>query len=134
MRTTFDITDILYEAIKAHGFTISGGVYKFVRPVNSNKVDIVVGSLPVNGEQIQTAVANINIFAPNLQLVINGVQDNSQPDWNTLKNVTELVVGFLKEKIGNDYWFRFQQQNFFADPEAKSYYSNIRVKFYSENF
>ena len=135
MRNTFDLVSIIYLALKTNAITsaITGNVYKNQRPLNSDKIDIVVGSLPVNAEQIQQAVLNVNIHVPNLKLSINGAQDNTQPDLVKLNAVTKLVTIELKDKVGGDYWFDIQQQTLFASESANEHYSNIRVNFYSEN-
>jgi hypothetical protein len=133
MRSSFDITDILFKDLLTQGFPLSGDVYKQLRPVNSELEDIVVNSLPVNAEQLQQAVLNVNIFVPNLKVSVNNLVDTFQPDWVRLKSLTSLVLEFLKSQSGSDYWYQVQQQNFFADQISNSYYSNIRVNFYSEN-
>lgn len=135
MRTTLDIVDILYQALNVPivKSVITGGVYKGKRPLNSAKEDIVIGSLPVNAEQVQEAVANVNIHVPNLKLTIGGVQDNGQPDFAKIKSVTALVTELLKEKVGSDYWFYVQQQTLFAEDEINEHYSNIRIRIHLEN-
>ena len=136
MRNTFDIVDIIYLVLSANTSvtsSINGKVYKNQRPTNSDKQDIAIGSLPINAEQIQRTVVNVNIHVPNLRIKINGVQDNSQPDLVKLNEVTTLVIGALKDKVFNDYWFDVQQQNLFASETTGEHYSNIRIDFYSEN-
>ena len=135
MRDTFDIETILYKALNVPTITnvISGKVYKNSRPLNSDKVDVVVGSLPINAEQIQRTVANVNVHVPNLKLSIAGVQDGTQPDTATLKAVTSLVIGALTDKVFEDYYFDVQQQVLFKDETTDEHYSNIRINFFLEN-
>lgn len=127
MKTTFDIVDIVYLFLKTKTITISGGIYKHLRPANSVLEDIVIGSLPVNNEQIQQAVVNINIHVPNVKLP----QDTTQPDSKRLNTLTALIIGYVDEQYINNYWFYVQQQNVFAD--GLENYSNIRLNFFSEN-
>lgn len=133
MRDTFDIDSLIYKAVNMPLITsaISGKVYKRSRPLNPDKVDIVVGSLPVNNEQLQRTVVNVNIHVPNLKLSINGITDNTQPDLVKLKTVTALVISALDDKAFTDYYFDVQQQVLFED--GAEYYSNIRINFFSEN-
>lgn len=136
MRNTFNLVDIIYLVLTANAAitsAITGKVYKNARPLNSDKQDIVVGSLPINAEQIQQAVMNVNVHISNLKISINGVQDNSQPNLIKLEEVTALVIEGLKDKVFSDYWFDIQQQNLFADEATNEHYSNIRINFYSEN-
>lgn len=135
MRDTFDIETIIYKQLNVLSITnaISGKVYKNSRPLNSNKVDVVVGSLPINAEQLQRTVVNVNVHAPNLILSINGIQDNTQPDVAKLKTVTALVISALTDKAFTDYYFDVQQQVLFKDETTDEHYSNIRINFLSEN-
>src|SRR5688572_11465347 len=99
MRTTFDIVDIIYPVLKTNAAltaALTGSVYKTDgRPINSDKEDIVIGSLPINNEQLQQAVMNINIHVPNLDLLLNGVQDKTKPNLKRLKELTALVIGII---------------------------------------
>jgi len=135
LRNTFDIETIIYQELNVSAITnvISGKVYKNSRPLNSNKVDVVVGSLPINAEQLQRTVVNVNVHAPNLKLSINGIQDNTQPDVATLKTITALVISALTDKAFTDYYFDVQQQVLFKDETSDEHYSNIRINFLSEN-
>ncbi len=134
MRTTFDCIDILYQKIKNSTVVnvISGKVYKNTRPLNSRTEDIVIGSLPINNEDIQQTVLNVNIHVPNLKLSIDGNIDNSQANFVRLQDLTELVIQQIDDITNVDYWYNVQQQTIFEDLEE--HYTNIRVNFYSENF
>ncbi len=139
--TTFDIQDRLYtllngsaSLVSAPGTMLTGAIYKSGgRPINSDKEDIVIGSLPINFEQIQQAVININIHVPNLSINIGGVQDKTKPNLKRLKELTALVIGIVDDKYYSDYWFNVQQQHLFEEQGANEYYSNIRLNFFSEN-
>lgn len=143
MRTTFDLEDIIYQVLIASPALISttatklsGGIYKSGgRPLGSVAVkeDIVIGTLPVNNAQVQQAVMNINIHVPNLNLLIDNVQDKTKPDHVRLKVLTDLVIGLVDNKTISNYWFDVQQQHVFEEPGANEHYSNIRLNFYSEN-
>ncbi len=90
MKTTFDIVNVIYEFLSSANLPISGGVYKR-RPTGSTQEDVVIGSLPINNEQVQQTVLNINVHIPNITVVVNGIQDNTQPDSKRLNEVTKLV-------------------------------------------
>jgi hypothetical protein len=134
MKSTFKVVDIIYGVLSNDAdliATITGSVYK-KRPVNSRLEDIDVACLPINNEQIQQAVVNVNAHVQNLTIVVNGIQDTTQPDTKRLKLITEKAIRLLDDKYIDDYWFTVQQQNIFS--EDKEHYSNIRVNFYYENF
>jgi hypothetical protein len=133
MITTFDIANTIYRVLSNDvdlTSSISGIVCKR-RPLNSNKEDIVIGSLPVNNEQVQQAVANVNVHVPNLSISTGAGIDTTQPNTKRLKEITDKVIHLLDEKYFDSYWFYVQQQNLFEDEQ--DHYSNIRLNFYSEN-
>ncbi len=134
-KTTFDLVDTIYNVLSNNaGLTsvISGVVCK-KRLLNSRKEDVVIGSLPVNNDQIQQAVLNINVHVPNLKMTIEGKQDNTQPDTARLKLITGIVWQAIDDKFYADHWFYVQQQNLFEEELTNNHYSNIRVNFFSIN-
>lgn len=133
--TTFDVVDIVYARLKngVLAAAINGGVYKEQRPVNSQKEDVVVNSLPINNLDMQTGVVNVNIHVPNLNVVVNGTTDPEQPNWARLKPLAALGVIDLTDVWAEDYNFNIQQQVFIKDDEYKDHYINIRLDFFSIN-
>ncbi len=93
--------------------------------------DVTVNSLPINNEQIQQAVININVHIPNVTVVVNGIQDNTQPNSKRLNEVTKLVIEQVNEKYFADHWCYVQQQNVFDD--ELEHFSNIRLNYYNIN-
>src|SRR5689334_5227981 len=125
MRSTLNAVDLLYGILKSSSSVtnaISGKVYKDNRPMNSQKEDVVINSLPINMEQIQQALINVNVHVPNLRLNINGVTDNTQPDLARLDTLTTLVMTAVKDRVGTDYWFFIQQQTLFPSDPIGEYY------------
>ncbi|HEY4207982.1 MAG TPA: hypothetical protein VGM31_14260 [Puia sp.] len=135
MRTTLDIVDILWSRLSESNLkdAITGGIYKHIGPVNSTKEDIVINSLPIVNLDLQTAVANVNIFVPNPTQNLNGVQDNSQPNGARLKELGAVAMEILAAQYGADYSFDVQQSVTLPDEASGSWYINIRVNFYSIN-
>lgn len=113
---------------------ISGGIYKYQRPMNSDKEDIVINSLPMNNEDIQEGILNVNIYVPNLSIDQNGVIDNSMPDTARLKTLCEIAIQNLKEVWAEDgeYNFELQQENLYQD-DNNQHYINLRVMFRNVN-
>ncbi|MEX6691257.1 hypothetical protein QTN47_27355 [Danxiaibacter flavus] len=132
MITTFDIVDIVWNQINNSELKtiITGDVYKEARPVNSNVEDIVINCLPVNNEQLQEAVANVNIHVPNLKIKVDNIQD-SQPNLERLKDLTRIAVDLLSA-WGEDYNYEVQQQVLFS--EGDQHYLNIRIEFFHINY
>lgn len=134
-KTTFDVVDALITVLLADAALkadITGHIYRDgMRPVNSDKEDVVVGTLPITFEQIQRSIANINVHVPTAKITINGI-GNFVPNFVRLKEITARIVSLVNEKYIGDYWFLVQQQSFYQENENETY-SNIRVEFYSEN-
>ena len=135
MKTTLDIIDLNYAVLNVPAVTaqLTGGVYKNTRPVSSDKTDVVIGCLPVSNDQLQRAVANVNIHVPNLVINQGNYTDYTQPDFAALRSLAALVTGVLNDVSTPTHWFAVQQQNHFSEPERKEHYVNIRVNFYSIN-
>lgn len=139
MKTTLDLVDITWKHINASPLkeAISGGVYKFKRPTNSEAEDVVINSLPITNGQLQQAVVNVNVFVPNKVQSIGGYQDDEQPDTKRLKLLAELATSDLvdvwepEDSYGVNY--DVQQQTVIQDDDSKQYYINIRLQFYSVN-
>lgn len=138
MNTPFDAIDIIWKrlSVSALESAISGGIYKLQRPVNSIKEDVVINSITLNANQLQEGVLNVNIHVPNLSVSVNGVQDNSQPDFSKLKALTALAVSSLEDvwEVSSEVYYDVQTPGSPIDePEINQHYSNIRVEFFSVN-
>lgn len=135
IKTSFDVEDLLVATLIGDAglkADISGHIYRSgQRPVNSDKEDIVVGSLPITFEQIQRSIANINVHVPTQEVTINGI-GNFFPNVDRLKEITARIIALVNEKYIEDYWFLVQQETHYQENEKESY-ANIRVEFYSEN-
>lgn len=133
MRTTLDVVDDLYQALNVPAIKseIDGDIYKHRRLLNSRKVDIVINSLPINSEQLQNCIGNVNIHVPDIEVNVDGNIDY-QPDHVKLKELTTLVLGNLEVWEG-DYHFSVQQQTLFKEDGANEHFVNIRVNYYSIN-
>lgn len=135
MKTTLEVIDIIWQLLNGSPLAdaITGGVYKNLRPLNTAKEDVVINCLPVNNAQLQQGVANVNIHVPNLILNVNGVQDKTQPNHARLQLLTGLAIQELLNVWEGDYNLDIEQQTIFADEEANSHYSNIRIQFNNIN-
>lgn len=134
MKTTLDLVDIVYSVLINSSLksAISGKIYKFKRPVNSNVEDVVINSLPVTNQQLQTAIVNVNVFVPELALSVNSEPDD-QPDFVRLKQLAALAVAALMDGVAGDYTWDVQQQTVIEDEESSQYYVNVRIEFFVSN-
>lgn len=139
-KSTLDAEDILYSyvaesSLKTAVTTTSGEVFKGRKPINYQKEAVEIISLPINNEDIQEGIVNINIHVPNLLINQNNVQDPSQPNHPRLQELTNLALGILNDVFipASDCGFEVMQQTLIQDEEGGAYYSNIRVRFYNIN-
>ena len=78
IHTDIDIKDELWSWITASELAslVSGGVYKDLRPLNSEVEDIVIAVIArTAGEQIQRATANVNIYVPDKRRGKEAIED-----------------------------------------------------------
>jgi hypothetical protein len=134
MINTLDIIDVLWARANTSNLkpSLSGGIYKNRRPASSDKEDLVINSLPVNNEQLQVAVANVNIHVPDITVNVNNIQDR-QPNHERLKILTGLAIPIFTDQWVGDYHYDVQQQTIIQDEEANSHYINIRIEFFNIN-
>jgi hypothetical protein len=133
--TSFDYVNIVYQKLIAPTFLtaamLTGEVRKYNRSLDSNAEDIVINSLPVNNNQLQSGIVNVNVHVPNIQ--DNGLtgQDNSQPNIKRIKEISDLVILALDNTFGSFYNCTVQQQNLIQDKD--DFFNNIRLQINSIN-
>lgn len=138
-KTTLDAMTILYGYIKASELFTSprkpnGGLYKGQRPANSTLEDVVINSLVMNRADVQAGVFNVNLFVPNLEIMLNGIMDKSQPNTARLTELSGIFSNVMREVWADDgdYTFNIQQDQLFSDTNNQ-HYQNFRIEFYSQN-
>jgi len=131
MKTTFDISDILYPIINVTSVTstIDGRVYRDKKPLNSELQDIVIIPLTnYNGDEIiQFPVYMVNCFCKNF--------DNGLPNITKLKTITDAVIKVIEDysATSNYYVFEITNQTLMQDTDQISMsYVNLRINCYIE--
>jgi hypothetical protein len=131
MKTTFDISDILYPIINVTSVTstIDGRVYRDKKPLNSELQDIIVIPLSnFNGDEvIQEATFMVNCFCKNF--------DNGLPNITKLKTITDAVIKVIEDysATSNYYVFDITNQTVMQDTDQISMsYVNLRINCYIE--
>lgn len=133
MKTTLDLVDIVWQRLNTSPLKteINGGLFKHRRPAGSQNEDVVINALPINNLQLQSAIVNVNIHAPNLTIQVGSIQDNKQPDSERLNELTKIAVEALSEVWSDDYNYDVQQEVLIEDEE--DHYINIRLEFFNIN-
>jgi hypothetical protein len=134
MTTTEDIIEILFARANAGPLkdAITGTVCKRKRDGNSSTEDVVINCLPVNAEQLQNGIANVNIHVPDVTVNINGI-DQKQPNSVRLQQLAGIAVPHFTDVWASGYNYTVQQQTVFEDQEAGDHYINLRIEFFIEN-
>ena len=78
--TDIDIKDDLWRILSGSALAgmISGKVYKDKRPINSDSEDIVIAVIARDAGQMQEAIANVNIYVPDLRRGQEAVEDSAR--------------------------------------------------------
>lgn len=68
MKTSIDLSTIVYKKVKESGVleTLKGGIYLNTRPNDSEKNDVVVGTLSILEDVLQRGSVNIQVYAKNI--------------------------------------------------------------------
>jgi hypothetical protein len=134
MKTTLDIVDAINTRLQAVSSlsTLSGKIYKYQRPVDSDLEDLVINCLPITNEQLQRAVANVNCYVPDTVVTVNG-KENRVPNLTRLKAIAAIVMPALTDWISGSFTCDVQQQLLVPDSESNFHYLNIRLQFYVSN-
>lgn len=103
-----------------------GGIYLLNRPFNSKKNDIVVGVLPVSGDQLQFSTVVINFYASDL--LINGTYSPNTPLMLAVtKAIIPLVDDVFLEDIKTNLEIEYQT-DYAVDGNVKEWVSAIRLR------
>lgn len=114
----------------------NGGIYKFSRPQNSTKEDVVINILGLTRDAVQEGLLVINIFVPNRVAYdeVTDTTDLSLPDTARIDYLNTLADQALKQiwEVNGDYVYEFQQDTILED-ENNQHFISIRVEFNSQS-
>lgn len=131
MKTTFDISDIIFPIINVASVkaTIDGRVYRNKKPLNSELRDIVIIPLSnyVGDEIINDATFMVNCYCKNF--------NNGTPNIAKLRAIIDAVVAVIEaySNASNYYVFKISNQILLQDIDQMSMsYVNIRINCFIE--
>lgn len=81
IHTDIDIKDSLWSWLSSSSLAsaVSGRVYKDKRPLNSEKEDIIIAIIARDADrQMQEAIANVNIYVPDIRREQEAVEDTQR--------------------------------------------------------
>lgn len=127
MISTIELKSIVRNLVRNSGVRniINGDVYIGNRPTNSDKNDIVIGSLSVQSDVLNQSVILINIYAKDIQ-----DENTFSPDYLTLKNATQYLLPKVHEVFLNDKktWLEVENQTDYKVEESQEWVSVIRLQ------
>jgi len=131
MKTTFDISDILFPVINVASVkaTIDGRIYRDKKPLNSELQDIIIIPLSnyVGDEIINDATFMVNCYSKNF--------NNGTPDIVKLRAITDAVTAVIEvyNASNNYYVFDITNQILLQDIDQISMsYVNLRINCFIE--
>jgi len=131
MKTTFDISDILFPVINVLSVQaiIDGKVYRNKKPLNSELQDIVIIPLSnYNGDEIiNDATFMVNCYCKNF--------NNGTPDVAKLRAIANAVIAVIEayNASNNYYVFSITNQILLQDTDQISMsYVNLRINCFIE--
>lgn len=136
MKTPLDLIDALYDLVNVsdvQAAMLSGDIFKNVKPDNYTGECVVINSLPIVGLQMQRGYANVNIYAPNLKLNIQGQPDNSQPNTDRIKAISAAVVPIVEDAVANGSLFFIDSMTLYSEDNNREHFLNIRIATRSPN-
>lgn len=128
MITSVELMSMVYKIVRNSTIktVINGDVYLAgTRPLNSTKNDVVIASLAVPNDTLQSSVILVQIFAKDLFL-----NNNYLPDYTTLKNATKLLTPLFKDLYLNNEktYIDIEYQRDYKVDGVQEWVSVIRLK------
>lgn len=130
MLLSFDTDNILFQVLSSSDelkAAISGGIYTTDRPDNSDKEDITVNTITVNGDSPQRGTSNVNIHVRDLKTNIAG-QEQRKEDRERLQRLSSMVVSILEAARVEGLLFWISNQTTIREPETAQHYTNLRIE------
>lgn len=134
-KTVAEVTQIGYDLVKGSPLegAISGTLRKGDRPANSDKEDVTVNVLPIDNEQLQQCVVNVNVFVPNFKVEENEVQTD-QPDYARLQTLSRIAADLFSHVRKVQEWqIELELQSIVKDQDSHSHFINNRLRFQAYN-
>lgn len=135
MKTTLDVEEIIFNEIKESGIKglIGGDIYKHSsRPTNSADEDVVIGCVAVSDGQFQEAIANVNIYVPNLDVDIKGIHQ-SVANSRRLKQLSKVLYPIISNIRTGEWRLDVLNQSVLTEVSWRVHIINFRVKLINLN-
>lgn len=134
MKTVFDGKQWILETLLKGGIKsiVNGGVYKDKRPSESDKEDVVINDILMDGDFYQDGAFNVNIYVPFLSVKIDG-RTQYQPNHNRLRALATDIYPLLHDIWRDDFNLTIERNESFEVEDEKANYINFRVNLKAYN-
>jgi len=134
MKTALDIVDLLWEKLDSSDLKleITGSFCKHRRDPDSDKEDVVISCQPVSNEQLQKAMAEVNIYVPDLVVLMNEVEDR-QPNHTRLQYLATIAAEILRDSWTDELNYDLKEQGLVKGKESPDHYINMKLEFFIIN-
>ena len=130
MITEINIKDCLYRHLKNSALlnSVTGGLYKTIRPENSGKEDVVINVIDSDIAQAQTAYLSVWVYVPD-NIRQGGATSYYEEDTKRLRTLTQLSLEALTYGfIDGRYEFKMISQRIGASEGEHIIQNRIRIK------
>ena len=129
--SSIDTDDILYrlitKAVQEGVIAISGVVCpQGERPDDSQREDIVINTITVTHDKPQTGTSNVNIYAADKKVKINGKQQY-KADRERLREIGDQLTDYLDAQNVADLEFWIEYDVVIKELEVRQHYRNLRI-------
>lgn len=134
MKTGNDSVNDVYSLLNLPALTsvITGNIYKYHKPLNSKKINVVINSLTLSNAPLQSGIVNVNIHAPNLPASeIDGVSDSNFPNSTLLNDLAKIAIHLLDTQWRETFHTDVDTSPNMLQDNDGTWYINIRVNYYS---
>lgn len=130
--SSIEADEILYrviaEQVRAGAIPINGVVATFDdRPDNSNREDIIIGTIDLSHEKPQTATTAVCIYIPDKAISLKGIKQH-KPDKERLQLIGEAVVRALDEANLPELEFWIESDTIQQEAAVNQHCRYLRVK------
>lgn len=132
MKTSQQLRKLVFDIINVTSVTslIDGDISYLKMPVDNDKTNIIINSLPLDNNFTQNGVVNVNVYVPLLAQA-------GMPDINKIETINAALVALLDiDRANGDSFFQFEiiAQSDFQDLQLTNYtVSNFRLNCWLEN-
>lgn len=129
MNTILDAATAVFKLVNVASVknVITGGIYKYRRPQNSNKEDIVINTPSLGSGTRQLGVVNVNIYVPDVQQSIDG-KNVFLANTARLETLTNLVKPLIEETDGEAYVIMIENFELLDESDINYHFMNIRLR------